>query len=415
MFDRLKNTLRGLGTSGPFWNMMGSGMVAANTVILTMLVSRFADLATVGAFTLALTTSQILYTLGLFGANDLQMTDYKHSYRFAHYFHVKVFSTLASVVCCALAMLALGFSRAGRLYTWLLTGYMMVNSIAELYQAMFFQNGRLDLSGKALFFRYFLSTVGFFAALLAGGTIAAACVAMLAVNVLATVWWDLRLAGQYRDSGYGFEREPCLRLARAAFPLCLSMLSSLILINCPKYIIDATLNDEAQGLYGLLFMPTYAINLISTFVYRPFFPRYSRLLEEDRRGFKRLLLSQVALIAGVSVVGAAMIWLVGVPFMRLLFGRDLGGRHLLMALFMIAGGVMAVNQLLYYIMVILRRQKIVPVIYLAGTLLAVAIGFWLIPRLELLGAWVAFTVGQVALAAGFVLVLWSTAKGWQRD
>ena len=44
-----------------------------------------------------------------------------------------------------------------------------------------------------------------------------------------------------------------------------------------------------------------------------------------------------------------------------------------------------------------------------------AIGFWLIPRLELLGAWVAFTVGQVALATGFAIVLWSNAKGWQRD
>ncbi|MBQ9038889.1 MAG: hypothetical protein IJ119_05310 [Clostridia bacterium] len=405
MLKRLKTTLRNLISSGPFWNMMGSGMVAANTVFLTMLVSRFADLATVGAFTLALTTSQILYTLGLFGANDLQMTDYRHTYRFAHYFHVRVFSTLLSVLCCAVAIAVMRFSGAGRLYTWLLTAYMMVNAIAELYQSMFFQNGRLDLSGKALFFRYFLSTVGFFAALLAGASIAVSCVAMLAVNILATVWWDLRLAGKYRDSGYGFEWEPCLRLARAAFPLCLGMLCSLILVNCPKYIIDATLNDEAQGLYGLLFMPTYAINLISTFVYRPFFPRYSRLLEEDKRGFRRLLLSQVAMIIGVAAAGAAMIWLVGVPFMRLLFGRDLGGQQGLMALFMLSGGVMAINQLLYYIMVILRRQRVVPVIYLVGTLLAVGVGIWLIPRLELTGAWAAFTVGQVMLAVGFTTVL----------
>ena len=49
MPDRIKTTLRSLNASGPFWNMMGSGMVAANTVFLTMLVSRFADLATVGA------------------------------------------------------------------------------------------------------------------------------------------------------------------------------------------------------------------------------------------------------------------------------------------------------------------------------------------------------------------------------
>lgn len=406
MTDRIKNALRSLNTSGPFWNMMGSGMAAASTVLMTMLVSRSFGLADVGAFTLALTTSQILYSLGLFGANDLQATDYKHAYRFCHYFYVKVFSTLLSIACCAGILAVARMDEAGRTYTWLLTGYMMLHSIGELYQSMFFQNGRLDLSGKALFFRYFLSTVGFFATLFTGGSIAAGCVALLAVNILATVWWDLRLAGKYRDSGYGFEWEPCLRLARAAFPLCLGVLCSLILVNCPKYIIDATLNDEAQGLYGLLFMPTYAINLISAFVYRPFFPRYSRLLEEDKRGFRRLLLSQVAMIIGVAAFGAAMIWLVGVPFMRLLFGRDLGGHQGLMALFMLSGGVMAINQLLYYIMVIMRRQRVVPVIYLVGTLLAVGAGFWLIPRLELTGAWAAFTVGQVMLAVGFALVLW---------
>ena len=110
----LKPLLLHLNVSGPFWNMMGSGMVAASTVLLTMLVSRFSDLTTVGAFTLALTTAQILYSLGFFGANDLQMTDYQHKYRFADYFAVKLLSTLLSLICCAAAVFAMGISADGQ-------------------------------------------------------------------------------------------------------------------------------------------------------------------------------------------------------------------------------------------------------------------------------------------------------------
>ena len=76
-----KKTGNGISLSGSFWNMLGSGMMAANTVFLTMLVGHLFDMTVIGQFTLALTTSQILYSLGLFGANDLQMTDYRHAYR----------------------------------------------------------------------------------------------------------------------------------------------------------------------------------------------------------------------------------------------------------------------------------------------------------------------------------------------
>ena len=56
--------------------MMGSGFMAANTVLLTMLAGHYSSLEEVGIFTLSLTTSQFLYAVGLWGVNDLQMTDY---------------------------------------------------------------------------------------------------------------------------------------------------------------------------------------------------------------------------------------------------------------------------------------------------------------------------------------------------
>ena len=141
---------------GAFWNMMGSGVMAANTVLLTMLTGHFADLAEVGVFTLALTTAQVLYSVGLLGANDLQMTDYRHRYAFSQYFWTKVVSTAAAIAAGFLAVQVFGFDGKARLYTLLLAGFMLLNSFAELYQSLYFQNQRLDLSGKSLFFRYFL-------------------------------------------------------------------------------------------------------------------------------------------------------------------------------------------------------------------------------------------------------------------
>lgn len=397
--------------SGTFWNMMGSGMMAANTVILSMLVGHFFDLNEVGMFSLSLTTAQVLYSLALFGANDLQMTDYRHRFRFAHYFWAKVFSTVLAVGACFVSIAVLRIAGNARWYTLLLTAFMLINSLAELYQSLFFQNNRLDLSGKSLFYRYLLSTLAFLAALLLTRSIIAACGWMLLVDILATVWWVLRYAGEFRDSGYWPESPGFASLVREALPLCLSVMGSLVIVNCPKYLINAYLSDEIQGVYSILFMPTYAINLLSQFVFKPFLHRYMEALKEKKESFGRLFGLHAAVCGVLALAGGIAMWLVGAPLLRILFGQDLHAYRGMMFLFVLSGGILAVNQLLYYIMVILCRQKMIFGNYLFGMIFTLVSGFALVPQFAIFGAWLSFTAGQLCLLAGYSFSLYQYFKG----
>jgi O-antigen/teichoic acid export membrane protein len=380
-------------------------MMAANTVILNMLIGHFFDLNEVGMFSLALTTAQVLYSLALFGANDLQMTDYHQRYRFGHYFWVKIFSTVLAAIACLVAILGLKITGAARIYTILLTAFMLVNSFAELYQSMFFQRQRLDLSGKALFYRYLSSTVAFLAVFIGTRSIISACAWMLAVDVLVTIWWIVRYSKAFRDSGYQLELEKTKRLAQSALPLCLSVLGSLLIVNGPKYLINAYLSDDIQGAYSILFMPVYAINLISQFVFKPFFHRYSQVLQEGRRPFLRLFVPHALIIGGFALCGGIGMWLIGAPMLRILFGQDLSSYRTTMFLFLLSGGALAMKQLLYYIMVILCKQKQVLCNYLVGMAVTLLIGMWFVPRLLVNGAWLSFTAGQVSLLLGYLGIL----------
>lgn len=380
-------------------------MMAANTVVLSMLVGHFFDLNEVGMFSLALTTAQVLYALALFGANDLQMTDYRHRFSFSHYFGVKIFSTLLAAVFCLLVIAVLRIEGAARYYTVLLTGFMLVNSLAELYQSMFFQCHRLDLSGKALFCRYLLSTIAFLTGLILANSIIAACIWMLIVDVAVTLWWILRYAGRFRDSGYAIEPIQIYALIKEAFPLCVSVLGSLLIINGPKYLINAYLSDEIQGIYSILFMPAYAINLLGQFVFKPFFHQYAQALQNDKREFKRLFITHASATGVFALLGGAGMWLVGTPLLRILFGQDLGEYRGMMFLFVLSGGLLAVNQLLYYIMVILCRQRLILRNYLFGLFFTLLSGLVLVPRLQIVGAWLVFTAGQFCLLIGYLFIL----------
>ena len=74
-------------------------------------------------------------------------------------------------------------------------------------------------------------------------------------------------------------------------------------------------------------------------------------------------------------------------------------------LFTASGAILAVNQLLYYLLVILRKQKYVPLFYLSGGILLVICGWKLIPLMRLSGGWIAFSVAQLLVFAEFLTII----------
>ena len=407
MKDLWKQKVQELFHSGAFWNILGSGMMSANTVILTMLVGHFFAIREVGIFGLSLTTAQVLYSLALFGSNDLQMTDYKHRYQFQHYFGVKTLSTLLAFLVCLLVIRLLHFTPAARSYTLLLTGFMLVNSFAELYQSMFFQNYRIDLAGRALFYRYLLSTAAFLMAVLLEKTIDTACIWMLVTDIMATFWWIWKYAKEYRDSSYLLDVSRVFLLVKESLPLCLSVLGSLLVINGPKYLIHLYLPNEIQGIYNILFMPTYAISLLSLFIFKPFLYRYNRILQGREKGFGRLLTEHITVIGVCALFAGVMMRLIGIWVLKVLFGQDLSDYQNLLFFFMLGGGMLAVNQLLYYIMVLLRKQKSIFLNYVFGIAAVVVSGWILVPAFSVNGALLSFVIGQLCLLAGYA---WGLAK-----
>ena len=87
---------------GVIWNTLGSGMFAANSVLLLLIVSRVFGVAAAGDFGIAFTTAQILYIIGLFGINHFQMTDYAGQYSFGAYRAAKWITTAAMLAGCFL-------------------------------------------------------------------------------------------------------------------------------------------------------------------------------------------------------------------------------------------------------------------------------------------------------------------------
>ena len=228
--------------NGTIWNALGSTMFGINSFVMLTMVSRTCTVAQTGAFSIAFTTAQMLYILGLFGISHYQMTDYQGKYTFHCYAKARFFSCVLMLIIGASAVFLLGFRGEKLVYTLSLTLLMLINVIGELYQCLFFQKNRLDLSGSALFYRTLWSLTGFCIALLLSGNVLLAIFIQILCNSLVTLYYALRVAPSFivKSGSTNAAGATLHELLLDCFPLFASHLLMNLLLNTAKYGIECT-------------------------------------------------------------------------------------------------------------------------------------------------------------------------------
>jgi O-antigen/teichoic acid export membrane protein len=429
--------------SGVVWNALGSTMFAANTLIMVVVVSRTSSVATVGCFGIALAVAQLLFNVGLFGVDLFQMTDYQRRYRFADYLWTRVLTCLLMLLAC-LPIVAWGMpGPEKKLLVVLLTVTFLTHAVGDLYQGLFFRENRLDLSGQALFFRVLCALVAFVAMQALTRDVALALTASIIANVCGIGIWGVYRSQPYRDhEGRGgreglqaaqdapgiqglrsargsrgsqtFRLDRVSSLLRSCFPLFISSFLVLFIFNAPRYGIDWLMDDTAQGYFSMIVLPALVINLAGQFIFRPVLSTISRALEAaSMTGFSRILAQQLLIIAALTAAAALAMPFIGIPLLTMLYAVDLSGLSLEASLLVVGGGLFALNQLSYSVLVIMRRQTAILLAYGVGVAAALVITTGAIASLGLLGACLALALSQlpVLLLLGFAIARGLRATG----
>lgn len=393
---------------GSVWNALGSTMYGLNSFIMLALVSRVGTVEEAGCFAIAFTTAQLLYIIGLFGVSHYQMTDYTERFRFSTYAKARVLSCILMLVCCGVSIALLGFSGIKRIYTVALTILMLLNVVGELYQSLFFQKNRLDLSGSALFYRTLWPLLLFCAVGLLTKNILLAVTVQIAANLIITAYYAVRVAPQFAaNPSAGRQAEDTVTaLVKECFSLAVSLFLMNIVINMSKYGIELVGDDTVQGYYGMIFMPAQVINLCSQFLFKPFLNQYSMLLTQRKTAdFFSLLKKQILLVGGLTLVCCTAAYFLGTPVLGFLYGKDLSQFAIALTLVVFGGGIYAGCQLFYYILVILRQQRLIFWIYAGAAVLSVPLSLTLIGLWGILGAVLAFAGTHLVILLTYMVAI----------
>lgn len=369
------------------FNMFGSLSNAGVSVILLMVVSHLAGEAPAGIFSLAFSSAQMMYTIGVFEMRNIQVTDVRRDFSISDVLGFRILTIGVMALFCAGFILFKGYGGQKAAAIALLTLYMALLAISDVFQGNAQLHGYLAIGGKSLGCEVLLAVAAFTGTLFVTHTLLLAIAAMAVSVLLWILFYDLPFGRSLEMQKPVFRPDVFWRILLLAAPLFICSFLQQYIFNQPKFAIDRFLTDVDQSHYGYLVMPAFFINLLSIFVFRP---QLVTLAENwrDRRfsAFKktvRLLYLWVLVVTAAAL--AAGYW-IGIPVLQWLYGADLTGQRGILMILLLAGSMSALCSLTGTLLTVLRKQRFSLIAYVTVFLASLFIPNLLVQRMGLVGA-----------------------------
>lgn len=391
-----------------FWNTASSLIGSAAMVLMLLAVSRTAGVYAAGLYALATAVGQQFQTLGSFEVRPYQATDVRDRFSFGSYLALRIVTV--TLMAAAIVVFVLFTAQPGQnvLILILVASLRLFDAFEDVFYGELQRIGRLDLAGRANFFRVLITLISFIAGLYLTNDLLVTTLVTLAASLLAMVGLVLLPARRFFSLKPSFDWRPIQMLAAACAPLFVGAFLAMYLANAPKFSIEQLLDGEAQGYYNIIFMPALAINIMAMFFFRPLMTRMALLWNKHERvAFKRVVARGMQGVAVAFLVTALVTYYFGIPILGWLYAVDLSGLQAALMVLVLGGALNAVSVILYYALTTIRRQHAILVGYALAAFIAWIASDWLTKAYGLFGAAEAY-----AVTMGMLVVFLSVALAW---
>jgi O-antigen/teichoic acid export membrane protein len=289
----------------------------------------------------------------------------------------------------------------------LLGAHYVLNAIAELYQGCFFQRNRVDLAGKALFWRTLVFCLCFVATLVLLQSIVLALLALLGSNAACTWYWAIK-AKPYKGMTQADNNVPqqVRNLLKEAAPVFASTFLVLFIFSASRLGIAFVSSDSMQAYFNIILLPAQVLSQCSQFIFKPLLNDYGRLhMQGETQLLMRKLWAHSMIVVGGTLALMLVAWPLGAPALGWVYGVDMNGYMPPLLIMIAGGGTYALSQLFFFVCITVRQQRL---IFAPSALVAVGslpLALAMIPFIGIYGAAWAFLLAHLALAAALGLRL----------
>lgn len=367
-------------------------LLAFQSVIMLMVLTRVLGLADAGIFTIAYANANLFLTIGKYGMRNFQVSDVNGQFTFYEYLMSRIF-TVSLMIAVSIVFVVYvgnknGYSMEKSLIIIWMSLFKVVDAFEDVFHGLYQQRGRLDIAGKAMTLRLGTTILFFLTGLLILKNLLIVLIFITCfTGILLIVFtrWSYKLFERAVEKRYSFYN--VLGIMKICFPLFLGSFLSFYIGNAPKYAIDGVLNDELQACYGFIAMPVFVIGLLNNFVFNPMIYKMSVLWDKGKKNeFLKKFIIQVMIVIGITLVCIVGAYLVGIPILSFLYNTDLSLYKYELLILLLGGGFLALSGLLVTVITIIRFQNSLMFGYIIVSILAYTLSKIAVEQYSIRGA-----------------------------
>lgn len=192
------------------------------------------------------------------------------------------------------------------------------------------------------------------------------------------------------------------QLFSICFPLFVSQFLSLLIYNIPKYAVDMMESSEMQAVYSIIFMPSFVINMVSEFIFKPLLtPLSADWVTGDVKALKKTIFRLFSAIAAVSLFMLTVGGLIGVSLLEIFYRVGLKDYKQEFVILLAGGAFSAAVYLSYHLLAMMRKTKNIFYGYLIGTVILLTVVWKMVRDMGIFGASCAYLLVEIIMLIYF--------------
>jgi O-antigen/teichoic acid export membrane protein len=384
------------------WTFAGSVVVSACKWAMFVLLTKLAAPSVVGDFSLALAVATPITILAQLQLRVSLITDVRDDHPYGAYYAMRLVTTaIAMVAVFGVAAAAYGVGSTAALILVVAAG-QGVTSLRDIWLALSQKYERMDIMSIGNVIDAVLSLAFFGGLLLATDDILVASAGIIVGRAVTLIAYDIpRVKGVIPSdvkTAPEWHMSEMVRLFWVVLPLGITTTLVSLNSNVPRYFIEHWLGKDALGYFAAIAYFIIIGRLFISALGRSASPRLAVLYRENRPKYGALVVKLVMIGAVIGTCGVAAAWLLGEPFLRIVYTEDYAAHSHIMVLLMIAGGIFWMGAFLGTAISSARFFKVQTATYILVVAATACACYLLIPRYGLDGAAYAVIVGAASTA-----------------
>lgn len=362
------NSLR----TNAIWNTVGSIIGLGCQWLITLLVVRLSPtLDDAGYLNLAISITSIFGAMASFNLRTYIISDRDGEVSGELYSGFRLATCLCSFLACMLYSSLFGYSFTQYLCILFYMIFRVEEAILDLFYAFEQKAGRMDIGGRSMSIRGFLSLTGFVITFILTQSLALSLLVMVSLTLVVIILYDYPEAKAFGSFKPAVNRKFAILFRDGLLITIASFFSDWITVF-PRQAIEETLGIAAVGAYTTVAAPLTILQVGVSFVFNPLLPLFDAYYAKvDQSEYSRLFLKTMLVILVLIVASSLLVLFFGERVLAFLYGNAVAEYSFLLPSLLL---IISINAIQWFLRILLVMMRVfIPQII--GVLIAFAVCF----------------------------------------